>query len=143
MTHVEHFGAAALLATACLAWGAGALDARQDGRTREDRWREDLDAFGREFPARHVAFAKLYPPARFTPALEAIRRTRPQSSDAEVVLGLMRLVATAHVGHTMVRMPPGPMAFRRLPLTLTWYRDGLAVTAASDAYREALGLRVV
>src|SRR5262245_28754979 len=55
----------------------------------------------------------------------------------------MRLVAGAHVGHTYVRFPTdGPLAFHRLPLGLQWFADGLAVTAASEAYREAIGLRV-
>jgi hypothetical protein len=39
-------------------------------------------------------------------------------------------------------MPQAPIAFRRLPLSLAWYSDGLAVTAAAAPYRDAIGRRV-
>jgi C-terminal processing protease CtpA/Prc len=55
----------------------------------------------------------------------------------------MKIVASAHVGHTGVRLPTtGARAFHRLPIGLQWFSDGLAVTAAIEPYREALGLHV-
>jgi hypothetical protein len=113
-------------------------------KARDDAWREDIAFFAREFPVRQRDFAKLYPRDRFGRELDVITRAIPTATDAEVVLALMRLVASAHVGHTSLRWPTaGPLAFHRLPLGLQWYADGLAVTAASDPYREALGLRIV
>ena len=109
---------------------------------RDRAWREDLAFFAREFPARQLDFAKLYPKDRFDSEIDAITRAIPTATDAEIVLSLMRLVASAHVGHTNLRWPEGSLAFHRLPLGLQWYSDGLAITAATEPYREALGLRV-
>ena len=109
--------------------------------TREDRWRADLDVLAREFPERHIDFAKLYP--RFSADLDAIRNRLATSSDAEVVLALTRLIASANVGHTVVRVPAGSLEPRRLPIVLAWHADGLGVNAASEPYRDALGLKVV
>src|SRR5262245_9517728 len=93
-------------------------------------WREDLAIFAREFPASQYEFDKLYPRARFDEAIGALNSDIAGATDAEIVLGLMRLVASAHVGHTAVRMPlEGPMAFHRLPIGLQWASDGLLVTA--------------
>jgi hypothetical protein len=111
------------------------------GGTREERWRADLQFFAREFAARQLDFAKLYPRERFQPALAEIDRTLPQTTDADVVLSLMRLVASANVAHTLVRSPP--VMFHRLPVTFFWFSDGLAISAAAEEYRDALGLMVV
>ena len=114
------------------------------GPSREAAWHADLDVFAREFARAQVDFATLYPRARFDTDLAAITAALPRSRDTDVVLALMRLVASARVGHTNVRFPtpPAPIAFQRLPMAFAWFADGLAVTAASEPYREAIGLRV-
>jgi hypothetical protein len=106
-------------------------------------WREDLDTFAREFAARQLDFATLYPRAAFDAALAGLRRDVPRLSDAEIALALTRLVASARVGHTLVRPPQGNRRYARLPVAFAWYADGLAVSAADAAYREALGLKVL
>ena len=113
-------------------------------QTAADRWTQDLDTFASEFASRQKDFTKLYPRAGFDSELGAIRKAAASQPDASTVLALMRLVASAHVAHTSVRPPAsGPLAFRRLPLTLSWFSDGLAVTGASDRLRATLGTRVV
>jgi len=110
---------------------------------RDQGWREDVAYFAQEFAAKQLDFARLYPPDRFNAEIDRIMRGIPTSTDADMVLALMRLVASAHVGHTNMRSPSdGPLAFHRLPRGLQWSADGLAVTAATDPYRETLGLRV-
>jgi hypothetical protein len=112
-------------------------------QTREARWREDLAAFAREFPAAQLDFARLFPRDGFNGSIEAIVRSIPSASDADIVLALTRLVARAHVAHTNVRLPAaGPLAFHRLPIGVQWFSDGLVLTAGSDEYRDVLGLRV-
>ena len=110
---------------------------------RVSAWREDLATFVRDFPTSQYEFDKLYPRARFDEAMHALTSDLPNTSDADIVLGLMRFVSSAHVGHTGVRIPlDGWLTFHRLPITVQWFSDGLAVTATSDEYRGALGLRV-
>jgi hypothetical protein len=129
---------AILIASTLLSAAPGAAQS-----AREQAWREDVAFFAHEFAARQLDFSKLYPRERFDRDLEALTRSIPTATDADLVLALMRLVASAHVGHTYVRAPTdGPLAFHRLPLGFQWFADGLAVTAATDPNRAALGLRV-
>jgi hypothetical protein len=111
--------------------------------TREGRWQEDLSFFAQEYPGDHKDFGKIFGKEKFAAEMATIEQASPQISDAEIILKLMRLVASGHVGHSVVRFPPEPMAFHRLPLNFVWFSDGLAVTAASKEYSNVLGARVV
>ncbi|HKW00858.1 MAG TPA: hypothetical protein VJN96_13620 [Vicinamibacterales bacterium] len=130
----------ALIVACSLVLASPSVNGQSTAGSREDRWREDLQVFSREFASRQLDFAKLYPADRFAAEVKAIDATLAQSSDADVTLSLMRLVASANVAHTNVRSPL--VMFHRLPLTFYWFSDGLAITAAAEAYREALGLHV-
>jgi hypothetical protein len=131
---------AALVLAGSLVLASPSVNGQAATSSREDRWRADLQLFAREFASRQLDFARLYPADRFTAELQTIDRTLAQSTDANVMLSLMKLVASANVAHTLVRPPL--VSFHRLPLTFFWFSDGLAVTAAAEEYREALGLRV-
>ena len=120
-----------------------AVTAQVPSVDRDAAWREDLAFFAAEFPARQKDFSKLYPQARFDAALKELTAKIAASTDADIVLGLMRLVASAHVGHTYARMPTdGPLAFHSLPIGVQWFSDGLAETAATAPHSEAIGLRL-
>ncbi|HYM01098.1 MAG TPA: hypothetical protein VEZ90_19220 [Blastocatellia bacterium] len=110
---------------------------------REERWRQDLKFFAAEFPTRHIDFAKLYPQAKFDGEIEALQTDIAKLPDTEIVLRLMRLVASANVGHTMVYLPGGRSGFRSIPFSFKWYSDGLAVVGAAPDYASALGARVL
>src|SRR5262249_16837083 len=77
--------------------------------TREERWKEDLDFFAREFPNKQLDFEKLYSKEQFRAEVERLREELSGNSDVEIFLRLKRLVASAHVGHTLVRFPSGEM----------------------------------
>jgi hypothetical protein len=124
-------------------WHTSASAQQTPSVTREERWQQDLNFFAREFPNDHMDFAKIYSKEKFAAEMASIEQATPQSSDAQIILRLMRLVANGHVGHTHVLFPPQPMAFHRLPLTLYWYSDGLGLIAAAPEYKDALGARVV
>ena len=126
-----------------LGWHAHAAAQETAPATREDRWQQDLSYFAKEFPSDHMDFAKIYAKEKFAAEVASIQQAAPQISDSQIVLRLMRLVASGHIGHTHVLFPPEPIAFHRLPLTLYWYSDGLGVIAAAPEYKDALGTRVV
>lgn len=111
-------------------------------RSREARWKEDLDYFAQELPARHKDFFKLITKERFDEAMRELQREIPRLSDAEMILRLKRLAASLGVAHTGVGWPSGNLAFSRYPLLLFWYSDGLGVFAATSEYRDAIGCRV-
>jgi hypothetical protein len=123
---------------------AAALSCRAAGPApdRATQWEEDLQFFAKQFPASHIDFAKLYVPAAFDGEIAALRKNIASLTEAEITLRLMKLVASAHVAHTYVGAPR-LQPFHRLPLSLAWFSDGLAVVGASSEYAAATGTHVV
>jgi hypothetical protein len=111
--------------------------------SRERCWREDLDSFARELPARHLDFFTLISKKKFDQEIRQLESELPRLSDGEIVFRLMRLAARVGVGHTRVSWPAGALAFRNYPLGFYWFSDGLAIAAATPEYREAVGARVL
>jgi hypothetical protein len=103
--------------TAALLAAALATNALQETTPREERWREDLEFFARQFPAVETDFDKLFPPEGFRQDVGALEHDLAQLPDSEVVLRLMRVVAAAGVSHTTIRSPGGdtrvsPLSFK-------------------------------
>lgn len=146
--------AAALLAICPLFAMAQAADL---SAIRQARWEQDIDAFVRCFSAEgwttgpggvvlsrgQLDFKKLYPPQQFNAKISALRQSIADRSDAEIVLELMRIVASAHVAHNSV-ITPVSMGFENaLPVKFRWFSDGMIVWLASPAYQQVVGMRVV
>jgi hypothetical protein len=110
---------------------------------RDAHWRQDLKFFAAEFARGQKDFAKLYPRTTFDAELAGLQADVSTLSDAEITLRLMRLVASANVAHTSVQFPTAFGFFRRLPITLYWYRDGLGVAGAAPEYAGAIGTQVL
>jgi hypothetical protein len=123
---------------------------------REANWKQDLQFFADELGASGTSvdpergsssrgqkdFAKLYPKATFDREMESLKADIPELSDSEIVLRLMRLMASANVAHNSI-VARSMGFFARLPLTLHWYPDGLAVVGAAQEYSATIGARVV
>lgn len=120
---------------------------------REARWRQDLQflSAGLKAPGYRIAggiatrgqkdFSTLYP--TFDAEIDSLETDVRDLTDAEVLLRMIRLMASAHVAHNRIEIPAG-MGFRdHLPLVLQWFSDGLAVIAATPEYSAALGARVL
>jgi hypothetical protein len=108
---------------------------------READWQRDLTFFEDGFASHQKDFKKLYP--GFHQEVASIQADIGKLSDTEIVLRVMKLVASANVGHNIVYLPARQLGFQAMPLMLTWYADGLAVAAASSEYASALGTHVV
>lgn len=146
----------ALLAAA-LAMGQPGQPLKQPAPVGEAGWREDLKIFAEKFGASGMTvdfqrgphsrgqkdFEKLYPPAMFHTEMERLTSEAGKLSDEEMTLALMKLVASANVAHTMVTPGLHFHFFGRLPLSMTWFPDGLVVMAAAKEYSEAIGARVL
>jgi hypothetical protein len=116
------------------------------------RWHQDLETLSAGMRATGIRiaggiasrgqkdFAILYP--NFDRDIQAIETDVPKLADAEILLRLMRLMASAHVAHNRVETPPGMGFLNRLPVNFHWFADGLAVAAATPEYSETLGARV-
>lgn len=117
--------------------------AQSSSADRDQRWRDDLKYFATEFPARHIHFKKLYSQPNFDNEIATLEKEIPTLSDSKIALRLMRLVASANVGHTTIYFPQMKLGFWPTPLTFKWFSDGLAVVGAAPVYSEALGTRVL
>ncbi|MGA3370166.1 MAG: S41 family peptidase [Terracidiphilus sp.] len=123
---------------------------------RRAHWDQDIDAFVQGFSARgstpdvtgaisshgQIDFEKLYPPKRFKAQIDALKQSIDTRSDAEIVLELARIVASAHVAHTAVGIPTSMGFERALPVQFRWFSDGMIVWLATPAYQQLVGLRV-
>src|SRR5262245_11610173 len=100
----------------------------------EALWREDLQFFAKEFGATpgQKDFSKLYP--RFESDLDALQADLSRLNDGEITLRLMRLVASANVAHTTVRLPIPFASSRPFPLLLTCFPDVLASPAPAGDF---------
>lgn len=111
---------------------------------RINHWQEDLNFLETNLPQKHINFYKLMPKERFEHEITDIKNSVPQSSDAEIILRLVRLTASLGVAHTRIALPTtGSLALHHYPLWFHWFSDGLGVIAASPEYLDALGTRVV
>jgi hypothetical protein len=106
------------------------------GESRDARWRDDVRFVAQELPTRHKnAFAYV---SRDAFAREAVRLDSavPRLNDAQMQLGLARLVAMLRDGHTRV---PLPTYERRLPITIVWLDRGPYIVNADDEHGELIG----
>jgi hypothetical protein len=105
---------------------------------RDERWRQDLHYLVSELPRLHVnAYHAVSKPA-FEAAAAELDRQIPSLSDAQIITGMMSIVALVGDAHTSLRYG----GFHQYPLQLRWFKDGLFVVAATPDFRQALGARV-
>jgi hypothetical protein len=110
---------------------------------REARWREDLEFFSTTLNSGHKDFVKLASKESFKQELSKLKDGADHLSDSEIILRLMRQVASLGVAHATVDWRSDKFDFHFYPLRLRWFGDGLAVIGAAQSLREAVGARVV
>lgn len=114
---------------------------------RATAWRADLDLLARTFRGETSQpplkdFDRLYPPATFNTSIDDLKRQAPSLSDEELTLGLMRLIASAHVAHNSIA-PASPQSSTRLPFSLEWLGGHLVIIAATGQYADLNGAEVL
>jgi hypothetical protein len=109
---------------------------------RNGQWQLDIDVLGRQLTELHPNLFARIPRSRFEAEIESLKSAVPSLSDPEIVVGLMRILGQVGDSHTTIdwRSYTG---FRQLPLRFEWFADGIHVVAATEEYRQALGLRVL
>jgi hypothetical protein len=110
--------------------------------TRDGRWRQDVRYLGTQLPRLHVDAFHATSQEEFERAIAGLDAAIPTLSDIEIVLEIVRIVASIGDAHTRA-VPPSSMALNLYPLRLRWLKDGLYVTGAAEAYQDAVGAKVV
>lgn len=110
--------------------------------TRDERWQQDVRYLGDELVRLHMNAFHSTPENIFWGQIERLEEAVPYLSDAEVLVEMMRIVASVGDAHTRFSAWNTGL-LHGLPMDLRWYSDGLFVRGIGQAYPEALGKRVV
>lgn len=109
--------------------------------TREGRWQQDIDYLAEQLPYLHAnAYFKTHRET-FQQQAADLRAAVPTSTDAQIGVGMMRLVASIGDGHTRT-LPHWSINFRMFPVRAYWFSDGLYVVAAAPEFTQTLGAKI-
>lgn len=120
------------------------VSSQDDPATPTDaEWRTDIRFVADHLVANHVEPFHSTSEAEFRAATAELLSRVGEVSDAELVVGLSRLVASVGDAHTYLRFPvEGPLAFHPYPVRFDWAADGLIVGSAVPTHTRLVGARV-
>jgi len=109
-----------------------------------EQWRADLRYIAEELPKRHKNLFAAMTREQFEQAVKRLDEGIPSLNPQQIFVEMLRIVAQVKDGHTRItKRDPNGFAFRRYPLRLFLYRDGLFVQEAAPELARAVGGRVV
>lgn len=106
------------------------------------QWRADLDHLADALEREHRNLFHNMSRESFASAVRSLRARIPALDGYEIVVELARLVALVGDGHTRLPLTEVP-GFRRYPLRLYQYADGLCVQAIAQEHGAATGARLL
>jgi hypothetical protein len=117
-----------------------------DGLTRDQGWRADLRLLAREIKRRAYAPFALIPEDEFDRDVARLEHDIPGLTDAQILVGMMKLVRHLGDGHAGVRPPDrrhkNEDLSRLLPVEFFLFPEGLFVIAAGPGHENLLGTEV-
>jgi len=108
---------------------------------RKEKWWNDLDFLAEELPKRHKDLFFKTSKREFKKAVADLRESIDSMTDAEVIIEMARIVAMMGDSHTSIDLLQPEIGFRRFPIRLRWFNDGLFVVKAANG--SSVGRRVV
>jgi tetratricopeptide (TPR) repeat protein len=131
-----------VLLAACLLW-PGLAAAQAVSASEASQWRSDLATLRAKMEERHKDLFHHVSRATFDAQVAALDARIPALSRDEIVVELMRLVASVGDGHTAIAPTRDKaIGFHRLPIALYDFEDGLVIRAADTPHADLLGWRV-
>jgi hypothetical protein len=119
----------------------GIIDA--DSMSRDDGWRYDLTFLAREIKRLAYAPFAIQTEAEFDQAVAELHRAIPGRTDAQIVVGMKKLIRHLDDGHAGVSWPKDDKeASRVLPVDFFLFAEGLYVIAAAPGCEHLLGAKV-
>lgn len=106
-------------------------------------WRGDLAVLVEQLPARHVDAFRVTPEDAWRSSAARLDADIPQLADHEVLVEFARLCTAVGDGHSGFWLADPRLGFRRHPLWLMWFEDGVFVKGVTDETAVALNGRVV
>jgi hypothetical protein len=115
----------------------------RDGMSRDEGWRYDLAFLAREIKRLAYAPFAIQPEAEFDLVVAELDAAIPGLTDAQIMVGMLRLVRQLDDGHAAVGYPEGDRVLSRmLPVDLFMFPEGLHVIGAAAECEHLLGARV-
>jgi hypothetical protein len=105
-----------------------------------EKWGEDLAVFREQMPKIHGNLFHTMTRQQFKDGIDALEKRLPEVESNQVKVGILRLVALIHDGHTRVRQET--LGNHMLPVRLYFFADGLYVEAGDRQYANVIGGRV-
>jgi hypothetical protein len=107
-------------------------------------WQEDLHFLAKELPKRHDNLFHTMMRDSFETAVAELDQRIPALTRHQLIVELARIVALVGDGHSRIDLLDGPnIGFRRYPLQLYLYSDGVFIQAAGAEHAQEVGARVV
>ena len=120
---------------------AGIIDA--DSMSRDDGWRYDVAFLAREIKRLAYAPFAIQPEAEFDRAVTELDAAIPGLTEAQILVGMTKLVRHLDDGHASVLWPTDDKELSRmLPLDMFLFPEGLYVIGAAAGCEHLLGARV-
>ena len=110
------------------------------GWSRTEGWRHDIDYLYEELQRTSPDYRGRPLPAEVRRRYEELKRRVPQLSDAQLYLGMSRMLAPMKAGHTSLFQPTGS---RYLPVRFYVFPEGLYIIGAEAGSEPLVGSRVV
>jgi len=115
----------------------------EDSMSRDDGWRYDLALLAREIKRLAYAPFAIRPETEFDLAVAELDAAIPGLTDAQVLVGLMKLVRHLDDGHAGVGWPKDNAEMSALlPVDLFMFAEGLYVIGAGPGCEHLLGAKV-
>jgi len=107
-------------------------------------WHEDLRFLAEQLPKCHQNLFHTMTRDSFETAVAVLDERIPALARHQLIVELTQIVASIGDGHSRIDLSDGPnIGFRRYPLRLYLYSDGLFVQAAGEDHAQAVDARVV
>lgn len=123
-------------------WSPPALAQVREDLTAE-QWRQDLHFMAAEMKARHANLYHSVSATDFDAAVADLDRRIPQLKRNQIIVGMMRIAAMVHDGHTRVDpRKDKAFGFPSMPIKLFDFDDGIYVRAVRPGHEALLGARL-
>lgn len=108
-------------------------------------WQKDLDYLEWALPEHQKDFTVLMPKYELSRRIAEIKQDIPKISDSDIVLRLVRLIASLNVAHTQLDLGAAVRQFglHFYPIQFDWFGNDLVVVAALPRDKEAVGCRIL
>ncbi len=108
-----------------------------------EQWRQDLNAFVDQAPKVHKNLLHALTREQFEAAIQRLNDRIPSLSRNQIIVELARIVARIGDGHSYLSLLEPPISFRRYPIKLYEFPDGVYVVSADPKYKAVVGGRVI